>query len=111
MSELADKNSSIFFFYFDLFVFISFWLFKDLIQTPEDETAPSFDIAANGDVMTKSFIDDGESINPFAASSRADTIKAAKQQQEADDSMNDLNKTHELSDTDGDNTADNQDLE
>jgi len=76
-----------------------FRLLKDLIQTPEDETAPSFNV--NQDVMTKSFIDDGEETNPFAA----------KQQQHADDSMNDLNKTHELSDTDGDNTEDNQDLE
>ena len=78
---------------------------KDLIQTPEDESAPSaFDNLVNGgdkDVMTRSFIDDGTN-NPFAA----DTNKAAN------DSINDLNKTHELSDTDGDNTGDdNQDLE
>ena len=91
-------------------ILILFKFFKDLIQTPDEETTPSFDTATNGDVMTKSFIDDGESTNPFAASSLADTVKA-KQQQEADDSMNDLNKTHELSDTDGDNTEDNQDLE
>ena len=78
-----------------------------MIQTPDQEHNPLLD-AVNGDVMTRSFIDDGSiHSNPFAAS----TLAENKRQQAAEDSINDLNKTHELSDYDVDKTEDNQDLE
>lgn len=76
---------------------------KDLIQTPEEDKDIIDSLDKNGDIMTRSFIDDGTiSSNPFAGSTE-------KKQQ--DDSMNDLNKTHELSDYSADHTDNNQDLD
>lgn len=52
--------------------------------------------------MTRSFIDDGTTTsNPFAVST---------EEKQEEESMHDLNKTHELSDYSADHT-DNQDLE
>lgn len=70
---------------------------KDLIQTPENEIDVSFDKYQNNDVMTRSFIDNGEvNSNPFA--NKAAEAAEEKRLKEAEDSLNDLNKTHELSD-------------
>ena len=70
---------------------------KDLIQTPENEIDISFDKYQNGDVMTRSFIDNGEvNSNPFVDKAAAEE----KRLKDAEDSLNDLNKTHELSDYD-----------
>ena len=54
--------------------------------------------------MTRSFIDDGTiSNNPFAVST--------ENRRPGEDSFNDLNKTHELSDYDADQPEIGQDLE
>ena len=85
---------------------------KDLIQTPEEDEAANalFEDKLKSDIMTRSFIDDGGvNSNPFVASSVADNKRVIAQQ---DDSENDLNKTHELTDDESaDKTADIQEPE
>ena len=48
--------------------------------------------------MTRSFIDDGSSANPFASVAAAGAVPNKNRKQLLDDSENDLNKTHELTD-------------
>ncbi len=67
----------------------------DLIVSPNDDmnTESHFDSKKN-DIMTRSFIDDGSSGNPFAEK----IAPTPNRKQILDDSENDLNKTHELTD-------------
>jgi len=67
----------------------------DLIVSPNDDinAAGQFDPKTN-DIMTRSFIDDGLNGNPFAEKA----APTPSRKQILDDSENDLNKTHELTD-------------
>jgi len=64
---------------------------SEMIVSPKDQNNL---FAENGDVMTRSFIDDGSNANPFATG----TAPTPSRKQILDDSENDLNKTHELTD-------------
>lgn len=66
----------------------------DLIQSPvSDENKNLFEADKKADIMTRSFIDDGVRANPFESNGHPAPVRNS-----LDDSENDLNKTHELTD-------------
>ena len=64
-----------------------------IVSPNEDKNLFGTQFETKNDIMTRSFIDDGSATNPFATASAATNRKNI-----LDDSENDLNKTHELTD-------------
>lgn len=82
----------------------------DLIQSPVDENKNLFENDTKTDIMTRSFIDDGIQANPFEPKTTNGNGIQSVNRKNLDDSENDLNKTHELTDEETSELAKNDEI-